>query len=805
MWLFLLSAVVLAVGLYYLGRTWLGWVAPIGLMLVGWFLAGAQPALLFWPVAVLFAGLALVTGVPDLRRKYVTRHVLPQIAPILPVMSDTERIAIEAGTVWWEAEFFTGNPHWKDILDFQPKVLSGPERAFLENQCAEVCDMLTDWEVNKQGDLPPAVWEFLKKEGFFGMIIPKDYGGLGFSAAAHSEVVMKLSSRSVALAVTVMVPNSLGPAELLLHYGTKKQKDYYLPRLARGEEMPCFALTEPNAGSDAGGMTSRGVVCEGTFDGERVLGMKLTWDKRYITMSPVATVLGLAFKLEDPEHLLGEREDLGITCALIPADLPGIEIGERHDPLGVAFMNGPTRGEDVFVPLDYIIGGKEKAGQGWLMLMQSLAAGRGVSLPSMASGCGQLCARTVGAYATVRKQFNMEIGRFEGIEAPVAHIGGLCYAMEAARRLTAGAVDAGEKPSVASAIVKCYLTEGMRKATNDAMDIVGGAGICLGPRNILGGGYQALPIGITVEGANILTRSMIIFGQGAIRCHPFVQDEMKGAFEKNVAQFDRAFFGHVGFVFQNMARSLVLGLTGGGLATSPKSGPEAKYYKSFTRMSAAFSLTADMAMGTLGGSLKRKEAITGRLSDILAQLYIGSAVLKRYHDEGSKEADFPFVRWYCEYALHEIEQAFDGVFRNLPLRPAAWLLRGLVFPLGRRHAAPSDRLAHQVAKGLLDGSAPREHLTRGMYVPPSDELGLGLLEATLTKVVAAQSVQAKIREAVKARRLDKKPSATILDRAVEGEFITSDERELVREAERARNEAIAVDAFQRRAYAEMSA
>jgi acyl-CoA dehydrogenase len=795
---FAFPAFVLAFVLLTLGRAWLAWVVPGALLFFGWWRTQPEQTYLFLFSASLFGLLAVVTGVTSLRRELLTARILPLIAPILPKMSDTERVAIEAGTVGWEAEFFTGRPNWKRLLNFQPKELTPKEQAFLDGPCEKVCGMLTDWEVNQSGDLSREVWEFIKHQGFMGMIIPEEFGGLGFSAAAHSAVVRKLSSRSVALAVSVMVPNSLGPAELLLHYGTDEQKKNYLPKLAKGEEIPCFALTEPHAGSDAGSMRSKGVVCEGTFNGKTVLGMKLDWDKRYITLAPVATVIGLAFRLYDPEKKLGDKEDLGITCALIPANLPGVDIGERHDPLGCAFMNGPTRGKSVFVPLDFIIGGKDMAGRGWLMLMQSLAAGRGISLPSMSSGAAMLAARTVGAYATVRQQFGLEIGRFEGIEAPLARIGGLTYLMDATRRLTSGAVDAGEKPSVASAIAKCYLTEGMRQTTNDAMDVVGGAGICMGPRNILGGGYAALPIGITVEGANILTRSMIIFGQGAIRCHPFVQDEMRGAFEKDLTRFDRAFFGHVGFVFQNLARALWLGLTNGVFAATPVTGPAAAYYRRSTRLSAGFALASDFAMGTLGGALKRKEALTGRLADIHAWLYLSSAALKRFHDDGQKERDLPALRWACEHAHHQAQQAFLGFFDNLPLRPVAWLLRALTFPLGRAFPGPSDALAHKLARGLVDGEALREHLTKGIYLPPSDEMGLGTLEAALDKVVKAQGVHRKIQAALKDKKLEKKPTESLLERAVAANVINAAERTQVEEAERARALAIAVDSFPRR-------
>ena len=810
MWTFVFLALLFAVALYFLGRTWLGWVVPGAMLFLGWWQVGVHSPTAFVVSGVTFAMAAVIGGVKPLRQQMVTRTVLPLVKPILPQMSETERIALEAGTVWWEAEFFTGNPEWSKLLTFDIQPLSEREQAFLDGPCEDLCAMASDWSIVSHGDLPDEAWDFIRTKGFMGMIIPESYGGLGFSAAAHSAVVAKLSAHSVTSAVTVMVPNSLGPAELLLHYGTEEQKDHYLPRLANGEEIPCFALTEPNAGSDAGSMTSRGVVCKGVFEGEEVLGMRLNWQKRYITLAPIATVIGLAFKLSDPDHLLGDVEDLGITCALIPADMDGITIGERHDP-GVPFMNGPTRGEDVFVPLEFIIGGRAMAGQGWMMLMQSLAAGRGVSLPSMATGCGKMATRTTGAYATVRKQFGISIGNFEGIHEPLSRITGWTYAMDAARELTAGAVDAGEKPSVASAVVKCYLTEAMRDVTNDAMDVVGGAGICLGPRNILGNAYKALPIGITVEGANILTRTMIIFGQGAIRCHPHVQDELESAFADDIPRFDSAFFGHVGFVFTNAARAFVHGLTGGVFAKAPGRADKrvAKLYKQLTRMSSAFALAADVAMGTLGGALKRKEQITGRLADVLAQLYLASAVLKRYHDEGSKSQDLPLVEWFVRHALHQAQVAYFGTLRNLPFRPAAWFLHLCAFPMdllpgnGMRFAPPSDRLGRKVAKLILDGNEARERLTTDMYLPPQSELGLGRLEWALGKVLEGARVHDTIKQAVKAKTLERKPKATLVQRALEAGVITDADAKTLAEAEAARDQAIAVDAFEKRVYPEV--
>jgi len=807
MWFFLFTALVVALALFSIGRNWLGWVVPLAIVYLGWWRTGVSESFTypFLFSAGLIVLLAVIGGVPRLRRDVLSRFLLPRVAPILPRMSDTERVAIEAGTVWWEAEFFTGKPDWSRLLEFHPKELSSVEQAFLDGPCEEVCAMVDEWDVLQAGDLPAKVWAFLKEKKFLGMIIPRKYGGLGFSAAAHSAVIAKLATRSVPLCVTVMVPNSLGPAELLLHYGTEEQKDHYLPRLARGEEIPCFALTEPEAGSDAGSMVSCGVVQEGTYEGKKVLGMRIDWDKRYITLAPVATVLGLAFKLEDPYGLLGGEKELGITCALIPVTVPGVEIGERHDPLGAAFMNGPTRGKDVFVPIDFIIGGRENAGRGWRMLMQSLSAGRGISLPSMAAGSARLATRATGAYTSIRKQFNTEIGKFEGIEGPLARIAGLTYAMDAARRMTVGAVDAGEKPAVASAIVKCYLTEAMRQVTNDAMDIVGGAGISKGPRNVLASSYQALPIGITVEGANILTRSMIIFGQGAIRCHPFVQDEMKGALEGDLELFDRAFFGHVGFVFQSMARSFVHGLTDGNFASAPSGSPAAKYYRRLTRMSASFAVVGDFAMATLGGSLKRKEAITGRLADTLSWMFVASCALKRFRDEGRLREDFPVLSWACEHALYEAQEALLGVLRNLPLRPVAWFLRPIVFPLGRLWSPPSDRLQHEIARALQNGGELRERLTQGMYVPRDGEPGLGLLEETLKKLVAAQPTHDKIAVAVKEKRLDKRPKDTLLERAFDAGIVTAAEKSLVDAAEEARRDAVAVDSFSSRELTAMRA
>ena len=771
------------------------------LALIAWAAVyGVASPYVFGAVAGTFAAVALVFGVRPLRRLLFSVWLMKWLTRRLPRMSDTERTALEAGTVWWEGTLFSGRPDWQRLFAFKAKKLSPAEEAFLDGPVEQLCVMLNDWQISRTGDLPPDVWRFIKQQGFFGLVIPKSYGGLGFSARAHSEVVMKIASRSITVAVTVMVPNSLGPAELLLHYGTNKQKQRYLPRLARGQDVPCFALTEPEAGSDAAATRSEGVVCRGTFAGRDVLGMKLNWRKRYITLSPIATLIGLAFRLRDPDHLLGDQEDLGITCALVPAELPGVEIGRRHNPMGVPFQIGPTNGRDVFVPLDAIIGGPDMAGEGWRMLMETLSIGRSISLPALSVGGAKLAARLTSAYGLVRKQFGLPIGRFEGVEERISRIAGLTYLMDAARRLTLGAVDAGEKPSVISAIVKAYLTEGMRVTVNDALDVRAGAGICRGPRNVLAGAYMALPIGITVEGANILTRSLIVYGQGSIRCHPFVKEQLDAVASGDVVRFDRAFFGHVGFVCQNAMRALVFILTGGRLAAPVGGGVVGKYARAITRMSTRFALVSDAAMATLGGELKRREKISGRLADAFAWMYLGAAALKRFVDEGRPERDLPFVRWSCDHALWQSQEALRGVLDNLPSRLAAWLLRPLVFPFGARLRPPSDKLGAAVARALMDDDAAREGLTSGIFVPPASELGLGKLEAVRAQAIDALPIEKMLRDAVSDGRLARQPRDTLPERAMKIGVITAEEHDRLARLEVARSDVIQVDDFDAEMY-----
>lgn len=708
--------------------------------------------------AALFLFVALF-GIPYLRRNVISAAIFKIFRKVLPQISATEQEAIDAGTVWWDGELFGGNPDWGKLLAFPKCGLGEREQSFLDNEVEQLCGMLDDWDItHNRADLPPEVWQFIKDKGFFGMIIPKRYGGLEFSAQGHSAIVSKVASRSGTAAVTVMVPNSLGPAELLLHYGTEEQKEKYLHRLAKGQEVPCFALTGPFAGSDAGAIPDYGIVCHGEFGGQQnVLGMRLTWEKRYITLAPAATLLGLAFKLYDPERLLGGETSRGITLALIPTDTPGVRIGRRHFPLNSAFLNGPTQGKDVFIPMDYIIGGTSRVGQGWRMLMECLAAGRSISLPASSIGGMKLVARTSGAYSRVRKQFKVPIGKFEGVEEPLARIGAHTYMVEAARRFTALAVDLGEKPSVISAIIKYHSTERCRVVINDAMDVHGGKGISLGPDNYLGRFYQQMPVAITVEGANILTRTLMIFGQGAIRSHPYVLKEIAAVndHDRNRAlhQFDDALFGHITFALSNAARSLVFGFTGGRGMATPHGAETRRYYQQLTRYSAAFALSADIAMAVLGGALKRREKISARLGDVLSQLYLCSATLKRFEDEGRPAEDLPLLDWAMQDSLFQIQQAFDGVIRNFPNALMRGLMRALIFPLGRCISPPSDHLGHRIATLLMQPGAARDRLTSGMYIPDDEQDAVGALEAALASTLACEPLQVTLQQARKDGKL----------------------------------------------------
>jgi acyl-CoA dehydrogenase len=797
---FIAGTIAALFALGYFGAPLIAWTVAGGAFLWGLSMLASLGAATSGTLTAIFVAVALVLNVPWLRRKLVSDRILAIYRRILPDMSQTEKEAIDAGTVWWDADLFSGQPDWDKLLAVRAPRLSAEEQAFLDGPVEELCAMCDDWQITHElQDLPPHVWQFIKDQGFLGMIIPKKYGGLGFSALAHSAVVMKLSTRSSAAAISVMVPNSLGPAELLLHYGTDAQKDYYLPRLAKGLEVPCFALTNPEAGSDAASIPDYGVVCKGVWQGREVLGMRVTWDKRYITLGPVATLLGLAFRLYDPEKLLSDKDDLGITCALVPTGTPGVNIGRRHMPLNAVFQNGPNSGKDVFMPLDWIIGGREYAGKGWMMLMGCLAAGRAISLPSSSVGGAKALARFTGAYARVRSQFKTPIGRLEGVEEALGRIAAHCYMMDATRIMTAGAVDMGEKPAVLSAIAKYHMTERARACVNDAMDIHGGKGICLGPNNWIGRGYQMTPIAITVEGANILTRTLIIFGQGAIRAHPYVLREMRAAKEmagpEASREFDDALTSHIGHVIRNGARAFVYGLTRAAFAPVPRScSSEVKhYYRHVSRLSAAFAFLADVSMLAMGGALKRKEKISGRLGDVLSMMYLVSATLKHYEDQRIKE-DLPLVRWSVRDALYDAQQAIDQVLSNFPIKALATALRWTLFPLGMPFRPPLDARNRECAAIALEPGNARDRLTAGMYVPKGEE-ATGILEQAFLACIACEPIETKLRKGLKKGKFAHQQGNDLAAEAREAGVITAEEYTQWQRKEALRKRVIHVDDF----------
>ncbi|MDH6016442.1 MULTISPECIES: acyl-CoA dehydrogenase FadE [Vibrio] len=771
-------------------------------------LTGAMVALtLFGGVAVtgwLCYLLAIaIFAVPAIRQTIISQKALSLFKKVLPAMSQTEKEALEAGTVWWEAELFKGKPEWKKLQNIADPKLSEAEQAFLDGPVNTVCEMVNDYQVTHElADLPPEVWQYLKDHKFFAMIIKKKYGGLEFSAYAQSLVLQKLTGVSSVLSSTVGVPNSLGPGELLQHYGTEEQRNHYLPRLAEGKEIPCFALTSPEAGSDAGSIPDYGIVCKGQWQGEEVLGMRLTWNKRYITLAPVATVLGLAFKLRDPDGLLGDKQELGITCALIPTDLKGVKIGNRHSPLNVPFQNGPTQGDDLFVPIDFIIGGQKMAGQGWRMLVECLSVGRGITLPSNSTGGIKSAALATGAYARIRRQFKQPIGRMEGVEEPLARLAGNAYVMDAASNLTVAGIDLGEKPSVISAIVKYHCTHRGQRSIIDAMDIVGGKGICLGPSNFLARSYQGAPIAITVEGANILTRSMIIYGQGAIRCHPYVLNEMEAAYSESsdaLDKFDSALAGHVSFTMSNLVRSVWFGLTDGRGSDTPTPSNKAdkqtqRYYQKLNRYSANLALLSDISMAVLGGSLKRRERLSARLGDILSQLYLGSATLKRFESEGSHAEDLPLVHWGMQDSLRQTEVAIDEFLANFPNPVIGRLLRVVLMPFGRIRRAPNDKLDSQVAHILQTPSETRSRIGRGQYLEATEYNPVGKIEKALEVILQAEPLFDKVcKETHQKRaflRLD-----LVAQLGLEKGILTQEEADLLTSAEEHRLYTINVDDF----------
>jgi len=799
-WLMLLTLLGISLVCAFYGTSLLLWTVATAVGILIFAATGSVPVLSFILVAAVFAAIAVPLNFRPWRQQLISAPFLEQFRRMLPTMSATEQVALDAGTVGWEGELFAGKPNWQ-LLKKQPYLeLTVEEQAFVDGPVEELCDMLNQWEItHNDADLNPETWDFIKRNRFLGMIIPKEYGGLGFSAMAHRAVLQKISSISSVAGSHVAVPNSLGPGELLLHYGTEEQKNQYLPRLARGDEIPCFCLTGPTAGSDATSIPDYGIVCKGKHKGKEVLGMRLNFDKRYITLAPTATLIGVAFRLYDPDGLIGEDEDLGISLALIPRDTKGLEIGKRHLPLNVPFQNGPVRGKDLFVPLDALIGGIEMAGEGWRMLIECLSVGRAISLPSCSTGGVKMGALATGAYSRIRKQFNLPIGRFEGIEAALARIGANAYATSALSRMTATAVDLGEKPAVPSAIAKYHATEMAREVIIDAMDVHGGKGIILGPRNYLGRGWQFIPVGITVEGANILTRNLMIFGQGAIRCHPYVIKEMEAARMEDVAErtdrFDQLLFSHVGFTIRNAVRSLVLGLSFGKFAAVPHDRKTAKYYQKLSRYSAALAFVSDISMLTLGGKLKQKEHISARLGDVLSHLYICSSMLKRYESQGRPAADQAILAWAFHNAIYRIQIALQRVVDNFPNRLMRGVLSFVVFPFGRRERAPGDRLTHKVAQLLLTPSDTRDRLTDGIYKSAKTGHPVGLMEEALPQVIHAEPLERKLLKALKNGEISGITWEEQIQDAIARSVVTAEEAEILVQVRKLVMEIIAVDEF----------
>lgn len=793
-------AVLVATGLAAYHR----WRLPVWaaitacLLLAGWLLGAHKTATLV--VAIISAVIAIPLLIPGLRKAAITAPLLKFYTRILPPLSDTERTALESGTVGFEGELFSGKPEWEQLLAQPKPVLTAEEQAYLDGPTEELCRMTDNWEIDHvRADLPPEVWAYMKSQKFFGLNIPKEYGGLGFSALMNHKVIQKLASISSVVSSTVGVPNSLGPAELLMHYGTEEQKRHYLPRLADGREVPCFALTGPFAGSDATSIPDYGIVTMGEWNGAQVLGIRLTLNKRYITLAPVATLIGVAFRMYDPDKLLGDVEDIGISLALVPRDTPGLEIGRRHFPLNSPFQNGPIRGRDVFVPLSQLIGGEDYAGQGWRMLMECLSIGRSITLPSTASGGAKMGAVTVGSYARIRKQFGLSIGRFEGVEEALARIGGHAYAISALSQATAAAVARGENPAVPSTISKYHCTEMGRMVAKDVMDIVGGKGIILGPRNFAGRAWQASPIAITVEGANIMTRSLMIFGQGAILCHPWVMKEMKAVQIADPAErldaFDAALFGHIGYAISNAVRSFWFAITGARFGAAPGDDYIRRYFRKLNRYSANLALMADTSMLLLGGKLKFKESLSGRLGDVLSQLYIISSMLKRYEDEGRQASDQPLLAWAVHDAVNKIETALSTALRNFPVRPVAWLLWPIIFPLGRRAQAPSDRLGHKVASILMTPNDARDRLAAGVFTTPTELNPGGRIVSYLPKFVLAEPVERKFQKALKNSHIEALEFDDQLAEGVREGWITDEEAAQLKELRGLTLDTITVDDF----------
>ncbi|TNF65714.1 MAG: acyl-CoA dehydrogenase [Gammaproteobacteria bacterium] len=790
-WILLLIVIITLIGIYY-GIKLISWSIVTAAILLVASLSGllaGTPRIIYWLV---FAVIAIVFNASAIRRALISSYLFKVLKKSTPKLSKTEEIALNAGDTWVEEDFFRGSPNWEKLHRISKHQLTEEEQSFYDNEVEELCRLIDDWKVMNNNDLDEKVWQYMKEKGFLGLVIDKQYGGKGFSAKAHSDVVYKVASRSGVGAVTVMVPNSLGPGELLYHYGTEDQKNHYLPRLAKGEDIPCFALTEPQAGSDATSLVSSAIVTKGVFDGKETIGLKLNFNKRYITLAPVATLIGLAVDLQDPDGLLTEGAE-GITCVLIPRDQQGLEIGNRHLPAYLPFMNGTVRGKDIFVPISYIIGGGKMAGEGWRMLVECLSIGRSISLPALGTASSSVSFYTSSAYAHIRKQFGLEIGKFEGIEETLGRIGGLSYLVQATRELTVAAVDAGIKPSVASAIAKYHNTENARQTISDAMDLHAGRAVIAGPNNYLLTAYLGVPVSITVEGANIMTRNLLVFGQGAMACHPYLQDEFYAISEDNVAKFDELLWAHVGYYAKNKVRTIATSLTAGLLVKAPNS-PLKPYYKKLTRLSYAFSWVSDLSLMYLGGALKRKERLSARLGDILSNMYMAAAVLKHFKDYGENKEELPYVKWALDHCLYQAQEALYEYSYNFPSKAIGWYIRKLCFPYGRSYRKPSDHLEHKITQSAMKNDVFRQRVASRLFTSDKSTPLYKVNEAFI-KLLDVEALYTKLYQAVKKGIIKKEPIDVMLKVALVNNVLTDIEVKQINEAEALRLDALEVDEF----------
>jgi acyl-CoA dehydrogenase len=761
------SAIYLLIATFFIGLPWL-----VGILL--------------WAVII---GVIVMLRVKPVRLM-LTNALFQRAVESIPKLSKTEEEALNAGDTWLEEDIFRGTPNWSRLASVST-VLTEEEQAFLDHETEILCSMLDEWQITQARDLPDNVWAYLKENGFFGLVIEKKYGGKGFSARAHSDIVVKIASRSGVAAVTVMVPNSLGPGELLQHYGTDEQKNHFLPRLAKGIDIPCFALTEPDAGSDATSIKSEAVVMNKKMDGKTVLGLMLTLNKRWITLSPIATLIGLAVKLKDPDGLLNGVGMEGITCLLIPRDSENLQIGNRHLPADQPFMNGTIRGEDIFVPITSIIGGQENAGRGWQMLVECLSIGRSISLPALGAASSSVSYVTTGAFARIRRQFNVEIAQFEGIEEKLAEIAGLAYLTNSTRLLTVAAVNEHKKPSVASAIAKYFNTEFGRIVLNDAMDVHAGRAVVVGPRNYLSNHYQGIPISITVEGANIMSRNLLIFGQGSMACHPFVRKEFYAVAKEDKAAFRELIWQHITYFLHNFSKTVCTAWTGGRFISAPAS-PLKREYQRLARMSYAFAWLADLSLIYLGGDLKRKERLSARLADGMAYLYMAMAALRNCQQHQEHADQQVHATWAVSYCFYHAQKSLIEFCNNFPVRSIGFVIRMLAFPWGQSMRYPSDKLDHKLSRLMTENNDYRASIIKSMYLSGDASQPIDKMEHALQLILKHADLYKKVSDLKRYTFANLKEK--LAEKVLSGS-ITQQEMDTLVAMERARWDAMQVDEF----------